>query len=107
MLTYYLHRDPDQWIEPDVYEPERFNPESKWSLTPSGTKRHPFAFAPFLGGKRICLGKTFAENEVKIILAMIITQLDFQYLNPIYKTKNPTNGLYQEEPSTEVFVNLI
>jgi cytochrome P450 len=31
------------------------------------------SFTPFFGGKRICLGKTFAENAVKTMLAIIIS----------------------------------
>ena len=94
LMIYFLHRDPDQWIEPEKYIPDRFDPESKWSLTPKGTKRNPFAFAPFLGGKRICLGKTFAEAISRIVVSMIFSQVEFDFVNPIYNTANPTNGLF-------------
>ncbi|MFS8160466.1 MAG: cytochrome P450, partial [Candidatus Roizmanbacteria bacterium] len=57
---YHLHNNPDEWITPHLYIPERFDPESPFYLTPYGTKRHPMSYGPFLGGKRICLGKTFA-----------------------------------------------
>ena len=60
-VIYVQHVNSKEWIEPSKYVPERFDPDSKWSLTPSGNKRHPMSFTPFLGGKRICLGKTFAE----------------------------------------------
>lgn len=30
-----LHHDPDQWISPERFIPERFDPESKYYLTPS------------------------------------------------------------------------
>jgi cytochrome P450 len=68
-----LHKNPAEWIDPDRYIPERFDPESKYALTPKGTKRHPMSFGPFLGGKRICLGKTFAENIGKCVLPIIIS----------------------------------
>lgn len=65
---WYLHHDPTQWQSPNEYIPERFDPTSKFYLAPSGQKRHPMSYGPFLGGKRICLGKTFAEKLVRCIL---------------------------------------
>jgi cytochrome P450 len=73
IYIYGLHHNPEEWQDPEKYIPERFDPSSKFFLTPSGTKRHPMSYGPFLGGKRICLGKTFAENIVKCILPMIVT----------------------------------
>ena len=58
---YALHNNKSQWREPERFIPERFDPESEWSLKPDGKKRHPFAFCPFSGGMRVCFGKTFAE----------------------------------------------
>jgi len=54
-----LAHNPDEWFEPSKYIPERFNPSSKYYLTPSGTKRNPYSFSPFLGGNRVCMGKPF------------------------------------------------
>ena len=68
----YLHNNPDEWQEPDSFIPERFDPTSKYYLTPSGKKRHPMSFGPFLGGRRICIGKTFAESIGRYLLTMII-----------------------------------
>ena len=74
-----LHHNPHEWQEPESFIPERFDSESKWFLTPSGKKRHPMSFGPFLGGKRICLGKTFAEKMAKIMSVIIISQLEFSF----------------------------
>jgi cytochrome P450 len=54
-----------------MFIPERFDPSSKYYLTPSGKKRHMNSFGPFLGGKRICVGKTFAEIVSKIVTPII------------------------------------
>lgn len=70
---YSLHHNPDEWISPEKFIPERFDKESPLSLTPKGNRRHPMSFGPFLGGKRICLGKTFAENMGKCMLAIIVS----------------------------------
>jgi cytochrome P450 len=63
--------NPDEWQEPENFIPERFDPESPYYLTPKGTKRHPMSFGPFLGGRRICLGKSFAENIAKVVFPII------------------------------------
>ena len=61
-----------EWREPDRFIPERFDPKSEWALTPSGKKRNPFSFAPYLGGSRICLGKTFVESVGKVLLPCLL-----------------------------------
>ena len=68
-----LHRNTEQWIYPESYIPERFDPTSQYYLTPSGKKRHPMSYGPFLGGKRVCIGKTFAESIGKFVLAIYAT----------------------------------
>ena len=73
ILIYLVQVNPKEWIDPLKYVPERFDSESKWSLTPSGTKRHPMSFGPFLGGKRICMGKSFAESIGKLLISMIMS----------------------------------
>lgn len=57
-----LHMNPEEWFEPEKWIPERFDPNSKYYLTPAGKKRIAASFSPFFGGRRVCLGKTFAEN---------------------------------------------
>jgi cytochrome P450 len=67
-----LHHNPEEWQEPSRFIPERFSPESKYFLTPSGKRRSVFSYGPFLGGKRISLGKTFAENVAKALIPLFI-----------------------------------
>ena len=74
-----LHHDPDQWIRHDEYLPERFDPISPLYLTPAGHKRHPLAFSPFFGGRRICIGKTFAEIVSKVVVCGLLGRLEFHY----------------------------
>ena len=40
------------------------------------------SFVPFLGGKRVCVGKTFAETTFKIIFPIILSALDFEFVDP-------------------------
>jgi cytochrome P450 len=47
------------------------------------------SYGPFLGGKRICLGKTFAENIAKATIAIIISTLDFEFVDQNLKFDKP------------------
>ncbi|XP_011382424.1 cytochrome P450 4F6, partial [Pteropus vampyrus] len=53
-----IHHNPSVWLDPEVYNPFRFDPK-----TPQ--KRSPLAFIPFSAGPRNCIGQTFAMNEMK------------------------------------------
>lgn len=58
------HRDPRFWEEPDRFDPERWNED--------GTqRRHRFAFYPFGGGTRLCIGVRFAQLEMALMVATI------------------------------------
>jgi cytochrome P450 len=93
-----LHNDPTQWHTPTEYIPDRFDPKSKFYLTPAGAKRHPMSFGPFLGGKRICLGKTFAEKLVKSMIPIIISQLEFEFCDPELNTNMPASMIFLQAP---------
>ena len=68
-----IHMNEKLWKNPNEFIPERFDPDSKYFLTPFGKKRHPMSYSPFLGGRRICLGKTFAENVGRSVLAIVLS----------------------------------
>lgn len=86
-----IQHDPVQWPNPDEYRPERFDlkdPDNKWTKTSDGKPRNPLAFTPFYGGKRICLGKTFAEVMVRFTLPLIFFHCDFAFTNPKEQMSN-------------------
>jgi cytochrome P450 len=74
MSQWVNHRDPKYFPEPEEFRPER------WA--DGLAKRIPkFAYYPFGGGQRMCVGNTFASMEATIILAAVGQQYQFT-LNP-------------------------
>jgi cytochrome P450 len=74
ILINEIHHDPIQWKEPHRYIPERFDTHdatNTWTQTSEGKPRNPLAFTPFSGGKRVCLGKTFAEVTIRFTVPLI------------------------------------
>ncbi len=64
---YQVHHDARWWSQPDVFNPERFAPEEE-------AKRHKYAYMPFGGGPRVCIGNHFAMMEGHILLATIASR---------------------------------
>jgi cytochrome P450 len=60
-----IHHHQDLWDKPEVFDPDRFTPEASKG-------RHRFAFLPFIGGPRICIGMGFALLEAVAILATLL-----------------------------------
>lgn len=58
------HRHPAIWDNPEGFDPERFLVESP--------DRPRFAYFPFGGGARQCIGNTFALMEAQLILATVL-----------------------------------
>jgi len=68
MSPYLLHHDPRNWDQPEVFDPERFAPDR--SDGPRGKERHAYAYLPFGGGPRLCIGNQFALMEMQIMLGL-------------------------------------
>ena len=61
---YVTHRHPDFWEDSNTFDPERFTPERS-----AGRPR--YAYFPFSGGPRQCIGNNFATMEATLILTTI------------------------------------
>ncbi|MCX7606213.1 MAG: cytochrome P450, partial [Bacteroidia bacterium] len=69
LLSYYLvHRHPRYWEGPSSFMPER------WLR---GEKRDSFAYLPFGGGPRMCIGAPFAQLELRLILVRLLQTFRF------------------------------
>jgi len=82
MFPATTHRHPDFWERPDVFDPERFSPERT-------DGRHRFAYFPFGGGPRVCIGKQFALTEAQLILATILPRYQFRFLPGVALVPEP------------------
>lgn len=91
--VYNLHRSPYYWDRPDEFEPERFLEQKMsegiegWAgFDPSRSlgALYPneiisdFAFLPFGGGPRKCVGDQFALMESTVALAMLLQKFDVE-----------------------------
>lgn len=61
---YITHRDPALFPDPERFNPDRWTPEFKAGLP-------PFAYFPFGGGTRRCIGESFAWTELILVVATL------------------------------------
>jgi cytochrome P450 len=89
---YIVHRDPRWFPHPERFWPERFTAEAK-------AARPRFAYFPFGGGGRQCIGESFAWMEATLALATIaqswrLALVPGQTIEPQPKiTLRPRNGI--------------
>ncbi|MDB5679246.1 cytochrome P450 [Sphingomonas bacterium] len=63
----YTHLMAEHWPEPEKFDPMRFTPEASKG-------RHRFAWVPYGGGAHMCLGLHFAQMQMKLLMAHLLTR---------------------------------
>jgi cytochrome P450 len=64
LSQYVVHHDPRFYPDPDKFDPQRWTPEAQ-------ATRPKFAYFPFGGGPRLCIGEAFAWTESVLLLATL------------------------------------
>jgi cytochrome P450 len=87
-----MHNDPRWYPNPEQFNPDRWSDDFKQKLP-------RFAYFPFSGGPRLCIGQQFAMLEATIVLVMFM-QRGIWYIDPSHKivtqpsiTMRPKNGI--------------
>ncbi len=88
-----LHSDPRWWDRPEEFRPERF---AKGTEEP----RHKYAYLPFGGGPRVCIGNNFAMMEGVLAMATMAQRYQMRFVadNPVIPnaaiTLRPTHPMH-------------
>jgi cytochrome P450 len=92
IAPWVLHRHRRLWDDPERFDPTRFTKESS-------EKRPRFAYLPFGGGPRVCIGATLAMTEATLILAVLAQRFRVRLKEPqeiqlqTRITLRPKNGM--------------
>ncbi|MEP7292089.1 MAG: cytochrome P450 [Chloroflexota bacterium] len=105
IFNFMTHRDPRWWDAPEAFRPERFSPENESSIP-------RYAYLPFGGGPRVCIGNSFAMMEARLMLATIAQRYQLRLtpgqkveLDPLI-TLRPLGGMHMRVEQREPIRNL-
>ena len=65
LSPWVTHHHPALWSDPERFDPERFRPGVERT-------RPRFAYFPFSGGPRLCIGEGFALMEMQLVVALVL-----------------------------------
>ncbi|GIY87034.1 cytochrome P450 4V2 [Caerostris darwini] len=104
VAPFFLHRDEDVFPDPEKFDPERFLPENSAHFPEC-------AYIPFAAGPRDCIGRVFAEMEVKILVCHILRSFSLHSLDsrdqvlPNHQNQSPIVSTRPHQVSTQATVN--
>ncbi|KAJ5295072.1 hypothetical protein N7508_009893 [Penicillium antarcticum] len=88
---HHIHNNPAVWNNPARFDPDRWD-------TDDVKNRHKSAYVPFAAGPRMCIGFSFALQEVKVFLPKLLYRYRFTRENdgaveydPMFQLIRPTN----------------
>jgi len=92
LYIYGTHHSPKLWDDPEKFDPSRFERDKMKTY-------HPYAYYPFGGGPRLCIGQQFAMVEMQLSLMELVKNFNFKLkeghpieLSPLV-TLRPAHGL--------------
>ncbi len=71
VAPWVTHRSPELWEDPERFDPRRFAPERE-------AERHRYAWFPFGGGPRACIGQHFSMLESVLALAVLLRTYELE-----------------------------
>ena len=89
----HTHHMSEWWTDPDRFDPARFSPER------AEHERHSHSWIPFGGGPHMCLGKLFAEAQVRLVMHQLVQRYRWSvpegYSMPVQQApiSKPRDGL--------------
>ncbi len=89
----HTHHMSEWWTDPDRFDPARFSPER------AEHERHTHSWIPFGGGPHMCLGKRFAEAQVRLVMHQLVQRYRWSvpddYRMPVQQApiSKPRDGL--------------
>lgn len=101
LSPYVTHRNPAFWPNPLGFDPQRFTPEA-------ALQRPRYAYIPFGGGPRLCIGDRFALMEAPLIMTAVAQRFRLNLLpgHPVIMdplvTLRPRHGILMSLESMEM-----
>jgi cytochrome P450 len=94
---YAVHRHPEYWSHPDQFHPDHFLPENVQN-------RPEFAFFPFGGGTRKCIGYQLAIQEALILLVDLLQHYEFDRPMTAVPFELAANVTMSPDPGLNLYV---
>ena len=82
--THHIHHDERWWPDPETFDPTRF-------IGDSAKQRPRSAYLPFGGGRRICIGQSFALMEMVLMTAVMSQRFIFD-VSPEHPVRTRSNA---------------
>jgi cytochrome P450 len=90
--AYLVHHDPEIYSDPYAFRPERFLEESPGTYT----------WIPFGGGRRRCIGASFAMLEMKIVIRSVLERQEVSPVAPLPERARRRNITITPEAGSRV-----
>ncbi len=97
MSMYVVHHDSRYWDQPDAFRPERFSAANEENIP-------KYAYFPFGGGPRVCIGNQFAMMEAELVTATILQRYQLALLPNQQIKLNPLVTL-RPEPDIQMRIS--